>query len=701
MATQSVRLAVDTGGTFTSVMLDVEGQTFAAKTLTPCSKPEDAVIEAMRTVCAEAGIIPNEITQIIHGTTLATNTLRARRGAKTAFITTQVYPETTDGQRDQQGQIISPNPPLPEQLLSRDAWFTIPLRTVDASDASFSLIRADVEAVVSQLSVVGFECVAVGLCPSHHSAAQEMFVAQVLAEMMPDAWVSLSCKMPLQPRASKRFSKVVANAIIAPVMTAYLAGLETQLRAEGVACDVLLMSADGGLMSFDEGMASPVRLVAASNDSGVAFAKDIAARYGVEKVISFEMGGVSSKISLIDNGPSKTRSPSGEIGAPRHTEGWDVRPKLPDVVEIAVGGGSLASLDAARDICVAADTAGLVLGPACYGRGGGKPAVSDANLVVDRMRETYVAGGTIELDHTAALTAIQTVVGKPLDIQTRTAAFRIVEAVDQILARAGVALATATGADLTGYTMIAFGGAGPQHAGRLCENLGVTRCLVPPDAGIGSAIGLLRAPFSHRAYCHAQMSLSAFEVGETKDLFAQLRAKATSFLRKCNASSPILFEFTAQMHVSGEDREIAVTLTEAQALSPDAAILRRLFLGVYEKLFGDSFGDAEILIVALSVNAMTQEQQVARSAQVQPPLKTAVINGKCRIYDPGVGTSLSSYRYDRDRFKVGRLVRGAAQIAEANTTTIVPKSRVAICQPDGCIDIVVPSENTRIAPSKY
>ena len=688
MTQHSVRLGVDIGGTFTDVVLEVGTASFSVKVLTTYIAPENAIIDGMAQVCAKAGIEPSQIGQIIHGTTLATNALIERRGAKTALITTEGFRDVIEMRTESRFEQYDLNLTLPEPLLPRQMRYTVPGRMDASGNELLPLTRADIEPIVAQIKAAGYESVAVGLIHSYLNDAHEKLVGDVLAEMMPDVMVSLSCEVSPQMREYERFNTVVANAYIKPLMKSYLGRLEGRLREEGVECNIFLMHSGGGIISIGSAAEFPVRLVESGPAGGAVFAANIAARYGLDKVLSFDMGGTTAKICLIKNQTPKTSRVFEVARTYRFKKGSGMPISIPviDMVEIGAGGGSLAHVDAMRQIRVGPESAGSEPGPACYGRGGAKPAVTDADLVLGKLDADGFAGGTMKLDHQASLDVLKQVLGDPLDMDARTAAFGLAEVVDENMANAARVHAVENGEDLSEYTMIAFGGAAPLHAGRLCEKLGVQRLLVPQGAGVGSAIGFLRAPFSFEANRSVYMTLAEFDPDKIKNLLADLQAEATGFVRNCDATATILSEFKVYMRYSGQGWEIPITLTQEQALNPNVATFQARFVEDYVKLFGRAVEGMDIEITVWSVNATTPPEPVERTQQGDGE-ENAVIDGKCTFFDPAEGEYVSAYRYERANLKVGSVVCGPAMITEEETTIIVPSSMTAIFQTDGCIDM--------------
>ncbi|WP_299029370.1 hydantoinase/oxoprolinase family protein [uncultured Sulfitobacter sp.] len=690
MQTSSIRLGADIGGTFTDVVLEKEGEVFSTKVLTTYAAPENAIIDGMHQVCAKAGVTPDQIGQIIHGTTLATNALIERRGAKTALITTQGFRDVIEMRTESRFEQYDLNLTLPEPLLPRQFRFTVNERVNAKGKVMIDLDRAEIEAVADQIAAGGFESVAVGLIHSYLNPAHEQMVREVLAERLPDVAVSISSEVSPQMREYERFNTVVANAYIKPLMASYLGRLEERLKGEGVQCRVFLMHSGGGIISIQNAADFPVRLVESGPAGGAVFAAHIAARYGIDKVLSFDMGGTTAKICLIKNQTPKTSRVFEVARTYRFKKGSGMPISIPviDMVEIGAGGGSLAHVDSMRQIRVGPESAGSEPGPACYGRGGERPAVTDADLVLGKLDADNFAGGSIQLHADQSQAALAAHVGDTLDMDAVEAAFGVAEVVDENMANAARVHAVENGEDLSEYTMIAFGGAAPLHAGRLCEKLGVDRLIVPPGAGVGSAIGFLRAPYSFEANRSVYMKLSDFAPDVIRTLLTDLQAEATGFVRTCDENAEILSEFKVYMRYSGQGWEIPIELTQDQAMNPDAATFQARFEEDYTKLFGRTVVGMDIEITVWSVNATTPSENVARVEVTRGEAK-AVRQGQRSVFDAAAGKYLEADVIDRTFMQTGQRVQGPAAVTEDETTIIVPASRDAIRQPDGCIDVVM------------
>ena len=688
MTRSNWRLGVDIGGTFTDVVLEGNTEIFSIKVLTTYDAPENAILDGLAQVCGKADINAGDITQIIHGTTLATNALIERRGAKTALITTEGFRDVIEMRTESRFEQYDLNLTLPEPLLPRQRRYTVRERVGADGDVLLPLRRTDIENLAGELAVAGYDSVAVGFLHSYLNPAHERLVRDVLSQKLPNAMVSLSSDVSPQMREYERFNTTIANAYIKPLMKSYLDRLAERLEGAGTTCPIFLMHSGGGIISLASAAEFPVRLVESGPAGGAVFAATLAAQYGLNKVLSFDMGGTTAKICLIKNKTPKTARVFEVARSYRFKKGSGMPISIPviDMVEIGAGGGSLAHVDPLGQIRVGPESAGSEPAPACYGRGGTRPAVTDADLILGKLDPDSFAGGAIRLSIADAKTAMIGTLGQSLDMDAVTAAFGLAEVVDENMANAARVHAVENGEDLAKYTMIAFGGAAPLHAARLCEKLGITRCLIPKGAGVGSAIGFLRAPFSFEANRSVYMRLSDLSPETVQDLFTELEAEATGFVRSCDATAPIKAEHKIYMRYVGQGWEIPVSLTAAQAAHPDAETYLKLFEADYTRLFGRVVDGLDIEITVWSVNAATPTATVT----LVKPL-TEVTSAKSadhrQMFDTALGNMTTAQVTARSGLVPGDRICGPAIITEDETTIIIPSSRRATVQNDGTVDI--------------
>jgi N-methylhydantoinase A len=685
---ESYRLGADIGGTFTDLVLEGPKGRFSTKVLTTYSAPEDAIIEGMHRVCDKAGIAPSAISQVIHGTTLATNALIERRGAKTALITTEGFRDVIEMRTESRFEQYDLNLKLPDPLLPRNRRYTVRERLDADGGTLIPLDRSEVEALADDLREAGYESIAVGLLHSYVNDAHERLIAEVLAERLPGVMVSLSSQVSPQMREYERFNTTIANAYIKPLMKSYLGRLKGRLAGQGADCPVFLMHSGGGIIDIDTAADFPVRLVESGPAGGAVFAADTAARHGLDRVLSFDMGGTTAKICLIKHQTPKTARVFEVARSYRFKKGSGMPISIPviDMVEIGAGGGSLAHVDALNQIRVGPESAGSEPGPACYGRGGERPAVTDADLVLGKLGPAHFAGGSIPLYPDQSRAALENHLANRLGMDATEAAWGLAEVVDENMANAARVHAVENGEDLSTYTMIAFGGAAPLHAARLCEKLGIARCLVPVGAGVGSAIGFLRAPFSFEANRSVFTKMSAFDPARVAALFADMEEEARRFVRSCDAGAEILTEYKVYMRYAGQGWEIPVPLTPEEAAAPDAATFLKRFEEDYTRLFGRSVDGMEAEITVWSVNAYTPLPPVAPLGSAGAASAPAP-QGRRDLFDPALGQRTGAAIHPRADLPTGATIDGPAVITEDETTIVLPTSRRATAQPDGCIDI--------------
>ena len=449
------RLAVDIGGTFTDLALEHDGRRFTTKTLTTPAAPEQGVLNGIAAILRDAGIAPGDIGLLVHGTTLATNAIIERKGAVTALVTTAGFRDVlamgNESRYDQYDLDIR----LPEPLVPRYLRLPVPERLDADGRVLLPLDDAAVQALIPILREHAVASVAVGFLHSFTNPAHEQHAGAILtAAGFP---VTLSSDVSPEMREWERFSTAAANAYVQPLMQGYLRRLETELHAMGLRAPVFMMLSGGGLTTIDTACRFPIRLVESGPAGGAIFAASIARTAGLDRVLSFDMGGTTAKICLIDDGaPQTARSfEVARIGRFKKGSGLPLRIPVIEMVEIGAGGGSLAHVDALGRIAVGPESAGADPGPACYGRGGQHPAVTDANLVLGRYDPARFAGGSMALDTDAARAALHTVIGERLGVTVADAAGGVVEMVDETMANAARIHAIESGKAFAGRTVIA------------------------------------------------------------------------------------------------------------------------------------------------------------------------------------------------------------------------------------------------------
>jgi N-methylhydantoinase A len=681
------RLAVDIGGTFTDIALETpDGARITLKTPTTPSAPQDGVLGGVAAALSQAGVSPQDIGLIVHGTTLATNALIEKRGAVTALITTEGHRDSLEmayEHRFEQYDVMIDRPP---PLVPR--WLRLPVRErmTARGEVVLPLDEATVADLVSILEREAVASIAVGLLHSYANPAHERRVGEILQRAMPGVSISLSSEVAPEIREYERQTTTVANAYVRPLMESYLRALEAALLAKGFSCPFLLVTSGGGLCTVETAARFPVRLVESGPAGGAVLAASIARSLGLASVLSFDMGGTTAKMCLIDDGAPATARVFEVDRSYRFKKGSGTPIRIPviELVEIGAGGGSLARVGALKRIVVGPESAGSEPGPACYGRGGAAPAVTDADLILGRIDAAHFAGGAIRPDERAARKAMEAAVGEPLSMSAEDAADAVSEVVDENMASAARAHAVEQGKDIRRRALIAFGGAAPLHAARLAEKLGLTTVIIPPGAGVGSAIGFLLAPPAYEIARSLPMRLDAFDAARVDALFQDLRAEATAVVRAATGEAPLKEERAAYMRYAGQGHEIAVPVEGAIT----AEALKRGFEQVYRSQFGRIIPGMAVEVMSWSLRVAAAVQRAPRKAPIEErraPKERADGRRLKSVFDAAARRRLDHALVDRANLFSGDRVAGPALIVEPQTTTVVTARFDAAIDADGNI----------------
>ena len=673
----SSRLAVDIGGTFTDVVLETGTTSHAIKILTTPDAPERAVLEGVRSILAEAKCRPQDVSLVVHGTTLATNALIERKGARTALITTEGFRDSVEMAWEHRFEQYDIYMERPQPLVSRDLRFGVPERVASDGAVLLALDEAAVHRVAAQLKAEKIEAVAVCFLHSFTNEAHERRTGEILAEALPGVAISLSCEVCPEIREYERTSTTIANAYVLPRMAGYLGQLEADLKKEGIAGPLLLMMSSGGITTVDTARRYPVRLVESGPAGGAILARTVAAENDARKAVAFDMGGTTAKLTLLDD-LELQRSRQFEVArAYRFVQGSGLPVRIPviELVEIGAGGGSIARLDALGRIQVGPDSAGSVPGPASYGRGGTEPTVTDADTALGRLDPARFAGGAIPLHRDKAEAALQALAG-PLRTDAQGAAAGVAEIVDETMASAARVHAVENGKDTADRALIAFGGAAPLHAARLARKLGMKQVIVPVGAGVGSAFGFLRASIAYEVVRTRHQRLDMLDAKMLNELFATMRAEAEAVVRPAAPGETLVESRQAFMRYRGQGHEIAVPLPNEPFASDAAGELRRRFEATYEQVFGRA-------IPKLEVEALTWTLSLATDRPLPAPAKAIAASaapppsGHREVLDPASGAREKTALHERAALKPGMTFDGPALIVEDGTTTVVPKGFTA------------------------
>ncbi len=657
------RLAVDIGGTFTDVVLDPGGGALASvKVPTTPEAPEMGFMEGLRLVLRRAGLAPRDLGTIVHGTTLATNALIERKGAKTALVTTEGFRDSLEigyeARFDQYDLMLE----KPAPLVPRELRFAVRERVTAAGAVLEPLDEAAVLALAPRMRAERVEAVAIGFLHSYANPAHEERAGALLSEALPGVAVTLSSRACPEIREYERLSTACANAYIQPLMARYLRALERNLAAEGHAGPLMLVTSAGSMTDLETAVRFPVRLVESGPSGGAILAAVTAAKCDEPRVLSYDMGGTTAKICLIEDFAPKTARDFEVARSTRFAKGSGLPLRIPviEMIEIGAGGGSIARVDALGRIAVGPESAGAAPGPACYGKGGEAPTVTDADALLGRLDPERFAEGRLTLDNGAAASAIEAGIARPIGLENLQAARGICELVDEAMANAARIHAMEHGKDLSDFAMVAFGGAGPLHAGRLAEKLGVMRLIVPADPGVGSAVGFLSAPLAYELVRSRYQRLDAFDASDIDALFESLSAECRAIVGAAAPGQELLERRSALMRYCGQGHEIEIAVPPGPVTEETAAKLRAAYEARYVELFGRSLPGNDIEVPTWSL--------VVSTAPATPPTNPAT-PAAVRVDPPDRGDLPSYWRPD---LRPGAVLTGPALIVEPQTTTLVP-----------------------------
>jgi N-methylhydantoinase A len=675
----AARLAVDIGGTFTDFALEVGARRFSRKVLTTPLAPEQGVLDGIDMILADAALRPSDLGLIIHGTTLATNAIIERKGARTALLATRGFRDSIEMAYEHRFEQYDIFMDKPAPLVPRNLRLSVPER-IDATGRIIEPLDEQALAdLIPLLRAEGVISVALGYLHSYANPAHEIRSRDILKEVAPDLAVTMSSEVCPEMREYERWSTACANAYVQPVMQRYLKLLEDQLTERGFTCPIFLITSAGGLTTVEIARRFPIRLVESGPAGGAILATHIAQQRGHDHIVSFDMGGTTAKICLIDHGqPHFSRS--FEVARQyRFLKGSGIPIRIPviEMVEIGAGGGSIAHVDNLARIQVGPASAGSEPGPACYGRGGLNCTVTDANVLLGRIQVDRFAGGKMRLDPDASASAIANSVGQALKLDATRAALGVTEVVEENMANAARVHAVERGRELANRVMIAFGGAAPIHAARLAEKLDIATVIVPTGAGVGSALGFLLAPIAYEVvrtrYTHLDANLDFAGLNRLRD---GMRAEAEAVVRLGAAVAPLTEAWSANMRYRGQGHELTVTIPAGALDGDSAAELERRFIADYEQQFGRRIPglDVEVLSWSLRLATAGARIELCPAALADLPAKPA---DHVAVTDPATGGLERIALYNRSELMPGSTIAGPALIVEDETTTMVTKSFIA------------------------
>ncbi|MFH5926894.1 hydantoinase/oxoprolinase family protein [Roseomonas xinghualingensis] len=692
-------LAIDIGGTFTDIVLydDTTGRFAAHKELTTPADPARGVVAGIRHLFAQEGTEAAGVTRVVHATTLFTNALIERRGAPTGLITTAGFRDTLEIGHERKYELYDLHLPLPQPLVRRsrrleaierlapDGTVEIPLDAVSVLDAAGKLVGQ------------GIESIAIAFLHAYANPAHEQEAARLVAERYPSVILSLSSDVAPQIREFDRTSTTVANAYVKPLAEKYLNRLSGDLAALGITAPLFMMLSNGGLTHVDEAKRVPVQLLESGPAAGALSAAFFGERSGCRDLLAFDLGGTTAKLALVHGGEPLVVH-KFEAGRERRFtagSGLPLTISTIELIEIGAGGGSIAAHDALGLLKVGPRSASSVPGPACYGRGGMEPTVTDGNLLLGYLDAETFAGGTMKLSMEAARSSVGALASAAgLDVPQTAAGIHAV--VNETMAAAARVHVAEQGHDPRDFALLVTGGGGPLHGCELARRLGITQVICPPGAGVASALGLLLAPARVDRVTTISRRLDGMDWSALEDAYAKLEAEARAVIAATigGGTQPILRR-AADLRFVGQGYELITELPSGPYDASKEAMIRGAFLAGYERVFSRRPAVAAIEIINIRVSATGSTAGSSLDPEVPEAAKG----------DPRTGTRLARFGQvehevpvlDRRRLAAGTEIAGPAIVEEAMSTLLIPPGARAVVEAGGNIAIHLTQPATAVA----
>ena len=669
----SYRLGIDSGGTFVDVVLFEEdtGNLKITKTPSTPQNPSVGVYNGIKKIIEAEKIDPRKILSLVHGTTVATNALLEYKGVQTALLLTKGFKDVLSIVRQDRPKLYDYFVRRPEPLVPRHLRFEVRERTLFNGDILEELNEPEIISIIEKIKSIGIKTVAVCFLHSFANPKHELRVKELFQKYHPDATVSVSCEILPEIRELERMSTTVINAYVMPIIERYLLDLAERMNKAGLAIDVNVMQSNGGIMTAKLASQKSVATILSGPAGGVIGSQGISVLAGNKDVITLDMGGTSADICLINNGKFLTTKES-EIG------GHAVKVPMIDINTIGAGGGSIAWIDPGGLLRVGPQSAGADPGPACYGKGGTLPTVTDANLVLGRLNPDYYVGGEMRIDVSLSKAAIQKQVAEPLKLSMEAAAEGILKVVNANMIRGIRRVSVQRGHDPRQFALFCFGGGGPLHGSDLAIELNVPRMIVPTSPGVNSAVGLLMADFRYDYSKTFLKRISHVDLKDLNDQFLALEKQAKQqMLDEKIPESKIAFHRSADMRYFGQGYEVDVPVSGGQLSKGHVEEIKQSFHQIHAQLYGYNQPQAEMEIVYLRLASIgLVPKPNFRKQDITKEDSSHAIKGDRRVYMEGqyIKTAL----FDRSRLRSGNRIQGPAIVEQFDSTTLIKPGQTAV-----------------------
>ena len=668
------RVGIDIGGTFTDMLwVGEDGAAVIGKTLTTPGDPSLAVENALRPVLENGAVKTGERGTLIHGTTLVTNALIERKGAPTALLTTAGFRDAVEIGREHRYELYDLNLDLPKPLVPRHLRFDVPERMAADGSVIEALDEKFVRRLVGELHDKGIKAIGICYLNSFRNPAHEKRTAELIAEVAPEIRVSLSSEVVAEIREFQRTSTTLANVYVQERVADYLAQLQARLDKIGFAGSFFVMLSSGGIATRETAARFPVRLLESGPAAGALAAAQAGLVSGHRDLLSFDMGGTTAKLCVIEDGqPLKTHEfEVDRVYRFRKGSGLPMRIPVIDMIEIGAGGGSIARVDSLGLLKVGPESSGAEPGPVCYRQGGREPTVTDADLVLGYLDPNYFLGGKMQLDLDGARAALERL-GKPLHMSAEQAAWGIHQIVNENMANAARAHLGERGKDPRRMPMYAFGGAGPVHGYRVAEILRLPELISPFGAGVGSTFGLLSAPLAFDFVRSAYSRLDQLDWQFANSLVNEMAVEGRKVLESSGLSArEITYQRTADMRYVGQGHEVSVALPDGELSAKDLPRITAGFEETYRALYGRKGPDVALEVINWRVVASGPRPVMNLQLPRGAARRSDVRKGSRSAYFPEREGYVDTAVYDRYALEAGMEFTGPAIVEERESTLIV------------------------------
>ncbi len=675
--TRFIAIGADIGGTFTDIVVIDERTSLihSAKVLTTPDRPEAAVLEAVDQMLSLTKTAAGDIRTLVHGTTLATNAIIERKGARTLLLTTKGFRDALETRTELRYDLHDLFIQFPEPLVPRRRRIGVSERSLFDGSIETALLTEDITKALKSEHAKELEAIAICFLHSYANPENEIAAKAAVEKIVPDIPISLSSEVLPEIGEYGRVSTTVANAYVQPLIESYLGALDSTLEDKGSSGAFFVMGSNAGTLSLDVARKHPVRLVESGPAAGVSIAAHYARSLDLSHLLSFDMGGTTAKIALVTDFEPARATELEVARVKRFQKGSGLLLKAPavELIEIGAGGGSIANVGALGLLSVGPESAGSSPGPACYGQGGKFATVTDADVVLGYLNPDYFLGGKMQLDSDRSIAAIEQHVSKPMSVETTQAAASIFEVVNDNMANAAAIYSAEQGIDLRNYSLLAFGGAAPAHAWDVARRLGISEVRIPFAAGVLSALGCLTSPMSFDFVFGYMRELHDVNWKHVNRRFAELELQGRQQLKDAGIEDDVTITLSADMRYYGQRYEVSVPLLHHPFSEASIKKITADFYKAYSSYYGRKIDDVPVETVSwrINVSGPRPELEVAWPGR-EGASEVVKPKGKRSAVFPGISEPVVCQVFERGELPIGTRIDGPIIIEDTESTTIAP-----------------------------